>query len=421
MTSSAVSASSIATCTALKKRRDHFIPALGIGQIVSWGTLYYSFPLIAEAMAKDLGLTRSETYGAATIGLLVSSVSAYPIGVAIDRSHGRIIMSGGAILAALLLLGWSNIHSISILYAVFAGMGIAQSMTLYEPAFAVIAKRFGSDTNRKITALTLWGGFASTLFVPVIQFLLFHMDWRNALLILAMINVVIGLLHYRVIDPDKDAPTPDHAEKKADANGGFSFIRHVIRKKVFWGLLVSFTVYYATFAGLSFHLYPLLLEMRMNPSVAITVIALLGPSQVLGRILVWIVAGQKSMPAIGKIVVLVLPLALVSLLVLSPVLGAITFVILFGMANGIMTIVRGTSVPDMLSRKAYGTINGALALPGTIAKAAAPFLVAVLWDLSGSYTPVIFGILLCSLLVVAGFWYAASQARNAPAKNQSFT
>jgi predicted MFS family arabinose efflux permease len=409
MNSSAVSASLIANCAAVKTGRDYFIPSLGIAQIISWGTLYYSFPLIAEAMAKDLGLTRSETYGAATIGLLVSSMSAYPIGVAIDRAHGRMVMSGGAILAALLLLGWSNIHSISILYAVFAGMGIAQSMTLYEPAFAVIAKRFRSGARRKITALTLWGGFASTLFVPVIQFLLFHMDWRDALLILAMINVAVGLLYYRLMDPDKDAADPDHA-RKANANGGFSFIRQAIRKKAFWGLLASFTVYYATFAGLSFHLYPLLLEMRIKPSAAITVIALLGPSQVVGRILVWMIAGQRSMPAVGKMIVLVLPLALISLLVLSPILGAITFVVLFGMANGIMTIVRGTSVPDMLSREAYGTINAALALPGTIAKAVAPFLVALFWDLSGSYVPVISAILLSSLLVVAGFCYAAGQA-----------
>jgi MFS family permease len=406
----AVSASAITNRAASKYKRDLLIPALGIGQIVSWGTLYYSFPLISEVMAKDLGFTKSEAYGAATIALLVSSISAYPVGVAIDRVHGRSIMSGGAFLAALLLFGWSHVNSIFMLYAVFALMGIAQAMTLYEPAFAVIAKRFGSDANRKITALTLWGGFASTLFVPVIQFLLFHLNWRNALLILATIHVAIGILYYRLISPNKEPLNPTERLINQDSEkAGFSVVRQVLRKKAFWGLLISFTVYYATFAGLSFHLYPLLLETDMTRSTAIGVMALLGPAQVLGRILVWIFAKQKPMAAIGKIVVMTFPLALIAYLVLSPVFGAITFVILFGLANGIMTIVRGTVVSDMMSREGYGTLNAAIALPGTIAKATAPFLIAVLWGFSGSYEPVMFLILLSSLLVVAGFWYAAAQ------------
>src|SRR5688572_6475700 len=87
----------------VQRKRDFQIHFLGAGQIVSWGSLYYSYPLIAEAMAKELGFAKAQIYGAATIGLLLSSLTAYPIGTAIDRGSGRAIMAGGSVLGALLL------------------------------------------------------------------------------------------------------------------------------------------------------------------------------------------------------------------------------------------------------------------------------------------------------------------------------
>ena len=118
-----------------------FISALGAAQICSWGTLFYGFPLIAEAMRIDLGWSKTELYGAATCGLLLAGLAAYPVGA----------------LAGLLLAAWSQVTSLITFYAVLAILGCMQAATLYEPAFAVIARRVGPQGARKgITALTLW-------------------------------------------------------------------------------------------------------------------------------------------------------------------------------------------------------------------------------------------------------------------------
>src|SRR5262245_904546 len=189
-----------------------FIAGLGIGQIASWGTLYDSFPLIAERMGHDLGLGKPEVYGAATIGLLVASFTAYPIGVAIDRGYGRSVMTLGSGLAGLLLLVWSQIGSLWALYPLLAGIGLAQAMTLYEPAFAVVARRYGAEARRGITALTLWGGFASTVFVPLIQWLLNHVDWRSALVVLGLVNLgLCAPLYCAIINATVDAPPAEPA------------------------------------------------------------------------------------------------------------------------------------------------------------------------------------------------------------------
>ena len=118
-------------------------------------------------------------------------------------------MTVGSVLAGVLLLLWSQIASLWPLYPLLAGIGLAQAMTLYEPAFAVVARRYGTEARRGITALTLWGGFASTVFVPLIQWLLNTVDWRSTLIVLGLINIALcAPLYLGVINAKADAPAP---------------------------------------------------------------------------------------------------------------------------------------------------------------------------------------------------------------------
>jgi predicted MFS family arabinose efflux permease len=364
-------------------------------------------------MGQNLGLSKPEVYGAATIGLLIASVSAYPIGAAIDRGHGRTVIALGSGLAGVLLLAWSQIGSLWLLYPLLIGIGLAQAMTLYEPAFAVVARRYGSEARRGITALTLWGGFASTVFVPLIQFLLDRLDWHGTLVVLGAINLGLCVpLYLAVIDAKLDAqpPAPTAVTNSKAPLAEQRSARWALHQPAFWGLLLAFTVYYGTFTGLSFHLYPLLLERGFDSATVVGVIAIIGPSQVAGRIAVWGIAERASVRTIGSVVVLLFPIALGLLLLLPPAFVSVAlFAALYGAANGILTIVRGIAVPEMLTREAYGAINGVIGVPATIAKASAPLAVALLWAATGSYDMVLWAVLASSALVVAGFWFAAAQ------------
>jgi len=399
---------------AARSGRPLFIAGLGLAQIASWGTLYYSFALIAERMGHDLGLSKPEVYGAATIGLLIASFTAYPVGIAIDRGYGRFIMAVGSVLAGVLLLLWSQIASLWPLYPLLAGVGLAQAMTLYEPAFAVVARRYGAEARRGITALTLWGGFASTVFVPLIQWLLNTIDWRGTLVVLGLINIALcAPLYLGVINSKLDAssPTPESTTGGSAPLSGRPVVRWALGQPAFWGLLVAFTVYYGMFSGLSYHLYSVLLERGLNSTTVVTVIALIGPAQVAGRIVVWRFAEQASVRHVGRIVVLAFPVAIALLLVLPPGFTSLAlFAVIYGAANGVITIVRGIAVPEMLTRNAYGAINSVLAIPATIARAVSPLGIALLWAATGSYTSVLVATLVGSALVVAGFWFAAAQS-----------
>ena len=402
-----------APATAPVGGRSFFITGLGIGQICSWGSLYYSFPQIAEAMGRDLGWDKPQLYGAATLGLVLGGLAAYPVGSAIDRGHGRAVMAGGSALAGLLLLLWSQVESLPVFYLAVAGIGALQAATLYEAAFAVVARRTGAGEARAgITALSLWGGFASTVFIPLIELLLSGLGWRGALMVLGAVNLLVcASLYAAVIDPRADAMPERHADAALPL-GGRAAVAAAVRRPVFWALALAFTAYAATFSAFTFHLYPLLTEKGFAPASVVAAMAVIGPAQVTGRVLVWLFAARASVRAIGSAVVAVFPLALLMLAALPPSFALIAVVAaLYGGANGIMTIVRGLAVPEMVTREAYGAVNGALTAPTTIAKAFAPVGAAALWAAAGSYDAVLVVIIAGGSLLALGFWAAAALSR----------
>jgi predicted MFS family arabinose efflux permease len=387
--------------------RSWFITGLGIAQIASWGTLSYSFPLIASAMDADLDWSKTALYGAATLGALLSAVLALPVGAAIDRGYGRGVMAGASVLAGTLLVLWAFADNLFIFYIAAAGIGALQAATLYEPAFAVVARRAGpAGARNAITALTLWGGFASTVFIPVVQLLLDLYGWRGTLAILGGVNVLLcATVYWATIDPTRDvppAPPSTHATDRAP-------VRAALRNPVFWGLALSFTAYTATFAAFIYHFYPMMLERGFEAHTVVLAMTLIGPAQVAGRIAVRLLGSQASGRRIGSLVVLAFPLAMAVLAWAPPLFWMVGGAcILYGAANGVMTIVRGIAIPEMVSPHAYGAINGALAVPMILARAAAPLAAAALWTLSGNYGVVMVAVFAMACCMAVAFWWATA-------------
>jgi predicted MFS family arabinose efflux permease len=396
-----------------------FISALGIAQICSWGSLYYSFPLIAEAMRVDLGWSKSQIYGAATLGLGLAGLAAFPVGAAIDKGRGRSVMAAASVAAGILLIAWSYVANLAFLYLILAGIGCLQAATLYEPAFAVVARRVGATRARKgITALTLWGGFASTVFIPLVQFLIDNAGWRGALIILGGINILVcGTIYFLSINPaqDKAAALPDPAGR--NPLGGAKAVAWASRQPVFWALAFSLVSYATSFSALTFHLYPFLLERGLDATGVVAIMVVIGPAQVAGRVLIWAFASEAPVRKIGSVIVAVFPAAVAGF-ALAP---ADTFVLAaiaacYGAANGMITIVRGMAIPEMVSREAYGAINGALVGPMHLVQAVSPLAAAWLWSKTGNYDAVMVALAIGAILMCIGFWTAAALSANPGAR-----
>lgn len=387
------------------------IVALGIAQIVSWGSLYYAFSFLFAPLMEASGADKATVFGAFSFGLLVSGMLSAPVGALIDRVGGRGVMTAGSIAAAILLALLAQVRSVALLYAVWAGLGAVMAATLYDPAFAVITRLFKSNYRRAISALTLFGGFASTVFWPLTQFLMAELGWRDALLVLALINLVVcAPLHWWALP--REAPAGRASPSRVPGSAVF---RSALRTPLFYLLTIAFTGNSLVFSATQVHLMSMLQAKQMSAAQAALVGAMIGPMQVTGRVLELAFASRLSASTIGLLAMAFLPLSLLLLGAAGvqwPLLVA--FAIIYGTGNGVMTIVRGAIPAELFGRDAYGAINGAMATPVLVAKAAGPLVAALLFTALGGYDGTLHVLIVIGAASTAVFYLSTRVSRHRP-------
>jgi len=166
------------------------VAALSVTETVTWGIIYYGFPVFLQPMERDLGASRVAVTAAFSIGLATSALASIWVGRWLDRRGPRALMTAGSCLATLLTLAWARVHTVPTLYLVWLLMGFAMAATLYEPAFVVVVSWFSRGRDRALLTVTLVAGLASTIFMPIEAALLERLGWRSALTLLA---VVLGV------------------------------------------------------------------------------------------------------------------------------------------------------------------------------------------------------------------------------------
>ena len=361
---------------------------MSLAQLVSWGSLYYTFSLLMPAMERDLGLSRVQVSGAFSAALLASGVAGLPVGRWIERGHGRRVMAGGSLLAGLLLIGHAFIDSMAGLYATWIGLGLAMGAIFYEPVFAITIRRWPTDYRKPIIAMTFLGGLASTAFIPLTAWLLLKMDWRQTSLVLAALHLLLCLPIHLVMlanEPPGTAHAPPPANAQAsDENTGS--LRHLSRSAAF--VLVSGCVIGLSLlsAALSAHMVPLLSERGLPASWAVAVPASIGALQVLGRLVLFVFEGRFDPRSIDRAIPWLLPASLAILLASGgSIAGALVFATCYGVGNGLITIVKATSIAAYVSRERVAVLSGLQSFPVALARAVGPVLMAALWTLTSSY------------------------------------
>jgi MFS family permease len=392
-----------------------FVVSLSVAQLVSWGSLYYAIALFLDPMMRDLGWSAAETTAAFSIGLVASGVGAVPVGRLIDLGYGRAVMAAGSVGAAGLFVLWSQVEQYWVFVLIWVGLGLTMSAVLYEPGFAVLQRRLGLMTRRGITAMTLLGGLASTVFIPLTHLLVAEFGWRHALVALAILNLIIcATIHLLVIPPqtprirsESSVPSPSNA-------------RRVLRQAAFWGFVATVVIQGVLSTGLPVHLLPLLVERGFSLDAAVAAFTIIGPAQVAARFTVGLAEGILGMRALG-VVTLALGVAAQALLPFVPP-GSWTiaaFAVLYGAANGMMTILRAVLPTDLFGREDYGTILGMIAAPANLIRACGPFAFGALWVWWGSYDGVILLSLIMAVASLAAFLVtlAAAHGSTRPSKS----
>ncbi|PXY34552.1 hypothetical protein BAY59_03255 [Prauserella coralliicola] len=376
------------------------VGGLSATELVSWGVLVYAFSVFVVPMREELGWSVGWLNAVYATGVVVSGLLAMPVGRVLQTRGPRGVMTVGSAGAVLMLLGWSQVDSLPMFFVVFVLGGFAMATTLYEPAFAVTAVWFARDRARAVLVLTIFGGLASAVFVPLTGVLVSWLGWRDALLALAVITAVVtlpvhGLLLRRHpadlgLHPDgSDEPPPPREAAPAPPR------QAVLRSASFRRLTVCFVCGTAAKLAVTVVLVAYLTERGYPLGLATLAAGGVGLFQVTGRVLVtalrrWVPehrAGAALFAAQG--VAIALPLT-TSGHGTAATVSIIVFVVLFGLGYGLAELLRGTLVADYYGPGEYARINGVLAAFVVGARAAGPALAGVAVAGFG-YTPVFAG------------------------------
>jgi predicted MFS family arabinose efflux permease len=400
-----------------RTKRWPVISALGVVQILAWGSSYYLPAVLAEPIARETGWPLAWIVGGLSVGLLIAAAVSPRVGTAIQRHGGRPVLA----LAALLLASGLTILGLAPALPVFlAGwlvIGFGMGCGLYDPAYATLGRLYGAEARPAITSLTLLGGFASTVCWPLSAFLVAHVGWRGTCLTYAALHLTVTLPLVLLAIPAAPILAVGSGVGARPMPPLVPWQRRAVLLMA--GVLVLGG---AIMALVSVHLITLLQARGVGLAAAVGYGGLIGPAQVGARLIeiagrgrhhpLWTLTAAFALVALG----------LVLLAAHLPVIGLA--LVLYGGGNGVYSIARGTVPLALFGPEHYAGLIGRLARPGLVAQALSPPLGAYLLTRIGS--DALWGVLallaMANLGLIGGLWHQKTRAdRVAPggAKDQN--
>ena len=387
------------------------ITALGITQIIGWGTTYYALGALSLDIAADRGWSKLLIFGAFSAALLISGFISRAAGRAIDTYGGRRVMAMGSGLAALGCLILSFATQPWIYIAGWLVLGPAMRLILYDAAFPSLTQVAREKSRRSISYLTLFGGLASTVFWPVSHYLSQAIGWQNAFLVYALLHLIVCLpLHLLVLGRSDEREAIAAQETPAPATAPVLVAQDRNRAMIVFASVLALNG--IVFSSISAHVVPLFEGLGFTAAAAVTLAALIGPSQVASRIGDILAGHHVKTMTLGLIAVGLLPAALIIFAGGGFALwAALVFAALYGMSNGLMSIIKGIIPLSLFGRQGYGLVIGTLTTPQLILNAVAPTLFAFVLDQGGPRNGLLIAIIFAVLSFLAMIYLARKHPR----------
>jgi hypothetical protein len=357
------------------------IAALGLTQIIGYGTLYYSFSILAPAMARDFGWPTEWVFGALSGALLIGGLAAPWAGRWIDRHGAGRVMTVGSLAAAGALIACALAPVGIVFVPALVAIEVASTLVQYGAAFALLVQQQPRTAQRSIVHLTLIAGFASTIFWPITTALHDVLSWQQVYVVFAAMNLFICVpIHAwlsRLKRPRDETGDVNAIAPNAAVDGSLPL---AARRRGSILLAIGFALQSFVSSAILVHMLPLLGALGLGVA-GVTVGTLFGPAQVLSRFINMIFGKNLPQLRLAMISAAVLPASAVLLLLTAPsVPGALAFAVLFGMGNGLYSIVSGVLPLALFGSAGYGARQGRLMSVRLIVSSAAPFAFALLME-----------------------------------------
>ena len=357
------------------------ITALGIAQILAWGTSFYFPAVFAEPIVAETGWSLGFVVGGTSIGLLTAGLISPLIGRIIASHGGRPVLLASSAFYAAGLAGVGLSPALPVYLFAWVLIGIGMGTGLYDAVFAALGRMYGSEARGPITNLTLFGGFASTVCWPLSAFMIDHVGWRSACFIYAALHLFVALpLQMAAVRRAPVKPEFTQPSDKPVATGETTRIDN--ETLVFALLAVVLSISAGIGSIVVVHLLIFLQARGVDFALAVSLGTLFGPAQVGARVVerlfgnryhpIWTMIASCTLMAVGL------------LLLLGAVPALILVILLYGAGYGISWVGRGTLPLALFGPERFPRLMGKLAFPSLIVQAFAPSAGALLIEASGS-------------------------------------
>lgn len=351
------------------------ILALGTTQTLAWASSYYLPAILADPIGRDLGVSSNWIFAAFSASLVIAALLGPRVGRQIDLFGGRQVLSASnlTLAAGLALLGLS--YSIPVMLVAWLLLGVGMALGLYDAAFGALGRIYGDAARRSITGITLIAGFASTVGWPLTALGLEHIGWRNTCFAWAAAHIVIGLpINFLMLPLVKGAKATAAATVAKP---------HIPIDRTMVLLAFAFAAAWTVTGAMAAHLPRILEAAGATTLQAVSAGALIGPSQVVARIVEASFLSRYHPLLSTRLACLTHPIGAAVVFMFGGA-AASAFAIFHGTGNGILTIARGTLPLAIFGPQNYGYRLGIIGAPARMAQAAAPLAFGLLIDVMGS-------------------------------------
>lgn len=374
------------------------VNALGITQVTAWGTSYYCLGVLAKPIAAETGWSMSTIFLGFSAALVTMGLISTSVGRLIDRIGARSVMSIGTIIVSVGLFGLSQVRDVASYFVAWLVIGVGMRCCLYDAAFAALVQAVPSRGRAAISYLTLYGAYASTVFWVIGHYLNDAHGWRGTLLIFAAINLVVCLpLNWLGLSRREQATEAEAAKAPERAQDGPALEGR--RRKIgiaLFALIMSLNGF--VFGVVSLQLVPLLEAAGLAGAAAVWVASLKGHGQFGGRLVEIFFGKNLKAMTVARIAIGVLPPALLLLMLARGEFWLlVTFTLLLGASQGVITIVRGAVPLALFGTQGYGAVLGLIATPILLVNAFSPALFALIVDQVG-WQDALYALLACAIL-----------------------
>jgi MFS family permease len=380
------------------------VVVLGLTTVVSYGTTAYAFGVLVVPIGQEMGWSRGELSGAFALGQVLAGLAGVPIGRQVDRYGGRRLMTVGSLLGGLALIGLSRVQALWQLYLLWGGvLGLSMALTFYSVSMAIVANWFQRRRGAALALLTLLGGFASVLFVPLAGWLTPWLGWRQTVVVLGLFQLLFALpLHALLLRrypedlglcPDGDPPaaaTP--AATRTAARRGVPplavpgmLLGQALREPSFWVLTLAASLDQLAVMVVWAHSIAFMIGRGFDPVLAASLGGLVGLVSLPGRFVLNVLSDRLGPKRLLGVCLGVQAVGLTLLIVGGSVAWLYAYAVVYGVAYGTRSPLRASVMADYFGRRAYGAITAAQGLPIALASGFGPLAAGWLYDLLGDY------------------------------------